>query len=176
MDEKCYITYDTLHSTFCITGDDALKVKKALIRVRATFYQILAREARADALYLVEPLTRNSLEEQIRLVPYGSPKSSNPLDPTEQFSKVRVHLHDAPEIAKLTLSTAQLATQKDMAKARSHILRTLKQMKYYRGMLRLRVRLGTFLLTRYKEGEYHSLTDFMSMMNNPQFAGEVTEE
>ena len=57
--------------------------------------------------------------------------------------------------------------------------KSIGKLHYYRGNLEMRVRLGTFLASRYKtpppDGLYE-LKDFESMIADPTFIGLVTQE
>ena len=58
------------------------------------------------------------------------------------------------------------------------IMLMIKKLYYYRGHLRLRIRLGTFLATHYRISPHESYTidDFNEMIKQSQFGGEVTPE
>ena len=58
------------------------------------------------------------------------------------------------------------------------IMLMISKLHYYRGYLKLRIRLGTFLATEFIEPEENGYTfeDFRDMLQQSQFAGQVTPE
>ena len=67
---------------------------------------------------------------------------------------------------------------RDVKIAGKIIMRMISNLHYYRGHLRLRIRLGTFLATHFRISSHESypMDDFNDMIKQSQFAGEVTSE
>lgn len=168
---------------FRIMGDDADQVRQALLRVRATYYQVIAATNAEDSdqqpatLLLQAPKLANR-DTEIVLSPYPAVEMSNPLGTTSAgvFPRMLASLVDDQ-----TPSDSVLSKQTWDANLRSlklSVIKSLRRMSYYHGNLQMHVRLGTFLLTKYRAGKADSYNyeTFQTIIQESQVVTRVTEE
>lgn len=75
MEEKCYIVCDSVKMTFAVLGHRPKQVRQALIRLRAAYFQVVARMAEMETHYFVGPQTEQS-RSVIRLSPWETSTES----------------------------------------------------------------------------------------------------
>jgi len=174
VEQMCYITFNSTNSVLTVWGSSRESVRLALIRIRATYYQIRARNVEADTMYIIKPLACESLTAEVEfLAPVEVDDNITP------FVHPRIWKHDEqlPEDERTKRQNDETFTEdQHSSKIKRLILKTLSKTEYYRGHLRFRVRLGRFVLTSYKKADSYPLEDFVEMMENPQVVGQVMQE
>ncbi len=182
MEHHCYISYDPSSNIIKVMGNNPTNVQKALIKVRGTYFEVVARGTETPTRYLLAPLTGNSNGAYVKLVPYGEntgtatgvldvkPNKIPKVTPQIRGSQVDTEEHSN------SFDTAGEAAQRNSATIEHAISVSLQNLCYYRGHIKMRARLGTFLLTRYRNKEHQTLAQFETMMKDSQVIGEVTQE
>lgn len=178
MECSCYVVFQKSIPGFEVMGgiDD---VKNALIRLRKACFQIAARQIAPVRKYFLlfddvngeipsavvlqgfEPLkviaTNGSTVQQ---PPAKSPRSGNDNEngPIEQEVRTK--------------------SIRDVKISGRSIMLMLAKLHYYRGHIKFRIRLGTFLATHYMsaEDDTYAIDDFQEMLKQSPFRGEVTHE
>ena len=175
---SCYIIFSPEHSGFHVLGDDT-NVKVALLRMRKAYFQIAARQISPVRKYI---LYFGNAEDEIRShVGLESYERIKRID--SSASTAQVHLGKSPKsqgkgetwsIEQQILGTSM----RDVKIAGKTIMRMISRLHFYRGQLRLRIRLGKFLATHYKISatDDYTINEFNEMVKQSQFAGEVTPE
>jgi len=174
VEQMCYITFNSTNSVLTVCGSSRESVRLALIRIRATYFQIRALNVEADTTYIVKPLGRENLNVEVELL---APVDVD--DNITPFVHPRIWRHEEqpPEDERTKHQNDEIVTEdQNGSKIKRLILKTLSKTEYYRGHLRFRVRLGRFVLTSYKKADSYPLEDFVEMMENPQVVGQVMQE
>lgn len=163
---KCstYITFDPTKSIFIVAGFKKDDVQEALLRLRKTYYQVVARESIANKLYLYNSeyskipeaavICLNPFRQTTAQAPLASPPVCPRLDGQQHML-----LHNSASLVK---------------KLEGGLRRALSVAGFWKGFLRMRVRLGVFILTSYQNTKTLTLPEFEAMMLNPQVRGHVT--
>lgn len=169
MDHFCFITWDVKRSSFVVSGTDSAKVKTAVLRLRATYSQVVARGNIPAKSYHFNPTSSQIAENAtIKLIPHlTTAKSPNSAPP------VRPQLL-AGSGSQIFAATRELETS-TITKLQRTLSRALRLARLVRGYLRLRERLGQFFLTSYKR-DAQTLEAFEIMMQDPQARGEITQD
>lgn len=186
LDHNCTIVYDRATNVFNVMGGTA-DVLEAVTRVRGTLFQLKAREIPKSKTYLLHWQSLSNSPARIDLLPYAGststwtkPKST--ITKAEQASK----LGRRPACARLDSScmtevVPQVKASEQrlvaMAKAmKDQALKTLNKLRYYRGNLSLKIRLGTLRIDTWDAKSDGSLRSFEAMVKMTQFEALVTEQ
>ena len=127
---------------------------------------------------MLDPLQPGQAKREIELVARNDP-GKEAVD-GDHPAVVPTMVGDAPSEAEKETwvalrPTVGRANRKCLERAAVTIL---KRLRYFRGDISMRVRLGTLVLQSYKkppEGEY-TLEDLFTMLRNPQSSGQVIRE
>jgi len=180
MECSSYVVFDHSLPGFQVMGD-ATAVKDALLRIRKACFQITARQVapvRKYFLHLSETEsdipTHVTLEQYERIKRLAVRNTTVPQDHPGFSPKGQAEIDLEPEeeqqVHELSIRDAKMAGKT--------IMRIIAKLHYYRGHLKFRIRLGTFLATHYRateDGRY-TMDDFRDMLQQSQFVGEVTPE
>ncbi|EMD01224.1 hypothetical protein BAUCODRAFT_203034 [Baudoinia panamericana UAMH 10762] len=176
MDCSCHVVYHPERSIFRVLGK-ASDVKEGLLRIRKACFQIAAWQVMPIRLTLLYWPNPGKLPLFVYLEEYKTPLAT-----TNDISKgpivrrsPRAEGHDKnPKPA----DKAMRQTEASSATVRTAILKTLGKLHYFRGHLQMRVRLGRFLATQYRElkDTVWDLDEYEDMTQESQFIGEVTQE
>lgn len=175
---SCYIIISPDKSGFNVLGNTA-DVKTALVRLRKAYFQIAARQIASVRKYILD---FGNAEEEIRshvaLEDYERIKRIDPSAATAQEHPGKSPKSQGKVVSRSTEQELSEAGTHDVKIAGKTIMRMISNLHYYRGHLRLRIRLGTFLATHYRisTDESYTMDDFNEMIKQSQFAGEVTPE
>lgn len=181
MECSCYVVFEESAQAFQIMGD-ADAVKHALIRMRKAYFQIAARQIAPIRRYFLR-FDDGDGDDSLEI------PSSVVLEPFDRIKRIAGNNTIAQEPARTPRGEREhaIGTLKDQVLAMSNrnvetsgksILLMIAKLHYFRGHLTFRIRLGTFLATHYKateDGKY-AIDDFEDMLQQSQFAGEVTTE
>jgi hypothetical protein len=179
MDCSCYVVYLKETNVFRVMGKPK-SVLEALQRIRATCFQIAAKQfisVRQYLLYWPEP---ELTPDYVYLEDYEPPSSV-----LEPGVKTAIALRKAPacdetKADKAVAQQAEVRTHKNTDRLRTIVHKALSRLHHYRGHIQVRIRLGKFLVNRYREpgeyGVYDLQPEFESMLQASQFSGEVTQE
>ena len=147
--------------------------------MRKAYFQIAARQIASVRKYILDFGNAEEIRSHVTLEPYQHIKRIDPSAATAQ-----VHLGKSPQsqsqgkiVSKSTEQQMLETSIRDVKIAGKKIMLTIAKLHYYRGHLRFRIRLGTFLATHYRTGtQDYMINDFDDMIEQSQFAGEVTPE
>lgn len=93
MEQLCHITCDRSSSLFKIQGNDAHNVKEAVKRLRAVYYQVVARNVHCETQYVKQP--RGALSKpEVELVSVMDPKLGMLKKPVGRGKPPKVDLMD----------------------------------------------------------------------------------
>lgn len=180
MECSSYVVFDQTVPGFQVMGE-ASAVKEALLRIRKACFQITARQVAPVRKYFLQFSETESdipthviLEQYERIKRLAARNTTVPQDhpgcaPKGQV-EIDLELQEEQQILEMSTRDAKIAGKT--------IMRMIAKLHYYRGHLRFRIRLGTFLATHYRateDGSY-SVGDFRDMLQQSQFVGEVTPE
>jgi hypothetical protein len=180
MECSCYVVFDQSLPGFQVMGE-ATAVKDALLRIRKACFQITARQVapvRKYFLHLSE--TKGDIPTHVTLEQYERIKRIVTRDTTVPQNHPGCSPKGQAE-SDLELEEEQQnyeRSKRDAKSAGKTIMRMIAKLHYYRGHLKFRIRLGTFLATHYRateDGRY-TVDSFRDMLQQSQFAGEVTPE
>lgn len=172
----CYVIYDANTGYFKFMGEKE-NVMMAMLRVKLTYLQLVARQTRLSKTYLLRWKDPEEVSERVCVADYQrtrlcGPTKGQPLD----SSKTPRGLGHVFRSVNGTGTEEQLRTL--AKKVKDHCMATIIKLQYYNAHLSFQVRLGTMLLQRYQEvpkGGY-TLEDFEKMIADPSFEGTVTQE
>jgi hypothetical protein len=180
MECSSYVVFDHTLPGFQVMGE-ATAVKDALLRIRKACFQITARQiapVRRYFLHLSEMdsdiPTHVTLQHYERIRRITARNTTSPQDYPGCSPKGRAEIDLDP---KEQQQSHEMSTS-DAKIAGKMIMLMIAKLHYYRGHLRFRIRLGTFLATHYRateDGRY-TVDDFREMLEQSQFVGEVTPE
>lgn len=180
MQYRCYIVYDTQKSHIKVMGK-CEDVQKALCRIRAVCYQVAARQVPPTTSYLLHWSDTASIKPDVRLVDYIKPIIVHPQTIQQPDAAATIAATGDPaaweELAQRQ-SSLESQTRLNARKLKDRVIHILKKVKYYKGNLTMRARLGTFVLGIFQmkgDGVYQ-LSDFEDMLTEPIFTGIVTDE
>jgi len=156
-------------------------VQEALLRIRKSCFQITARQIAPMRKYFLhlgeldsETPTHVTLEHFERIRRITSTNNTVPQDHPGCSPKGQAEFDLDPEEEQ---QSHEMSTR-DAKTAGKMIMLMIAKLHYYRGHLKFRIRLGTFLATHYRateDGRY-TVDDFKEMLKQSQFVGEVTPE
>jgi len=171
MECQCYIIFKKEHSSFEIMGayED---VMAATMRIKKVCFQLAARQIPPLSKYRLHFPDGQESPSHVRLAPYQPIKILEPPGTSSRPSG------KAPCGEGTNLDDLNQVGKKSVRYIQRSLLKTFDYLQYYRGPLSLRVRLGTFLATHYREPEdgLYELEDFQEMLGQSQFQGEITAE
>lgn len=175
MDCACYIVFERDISSFHLMGD-GVNVKQALLRMRKVCFQVAARQLPSVRSYFLH-LQDDCIPSHVSLAPYVHTKKAQATgdDSIEVGQSPRGEGTVEDEETRRALI---LQSSSGTKHAKRRLMTTLQRLHYYCGHLGMRVRLGRFIATQYRlpqDGMY-SIEDFQDMLQQSQFAGDVTPE
>ena len=171
MDCRCYVIFSKDQSLFKVMGK-AESVKESLLRIRKTCFQVAARQIPAQRKYLLHWPDTPTYPSRVALRRYNHPLVLSSSEPIHAKSS------KSPILEGTEVDTMPSPQQLQMGSVTVPLRRTLEKLRYYRGNIQLRIRLGTFLVKQYMEPEdgSYSYAEFENMISMSQFVGEVTNE
>jgi hypothetical protein len=178
MECSCYIIFSPDISGFRVMGN-AADVKTALIRMRKAYFQIAARQIAPVRRYMLDfGNAEDEIRSHVGLESYERVKRIDPSAATAPEHPGKSPKSQGEVVSRSTEQQMSDTSTRDVKIAGRTIMLMISKLHYYRGYLRLRIRLGTFLATHYKISTHKSYTigDFHEMIKQSQFAGEVTPE
>jgi hypothetical protein len=180
MEYCCYVVFDQTVPGFQVMGE-ATAVKDALLRIRKACFQITARQVAPVRRYFIHlSETESDIPTHVTLEQYERVKHIAVRNTTVP----QVHPGCSPKgQAEIDLEPEEEQQNREMSTrdakiAGKTIMRMIAKLHYYRGHIKLRIRLGTFLATHYRateDGRY-TVDEFRDMLQQSQFVGEVTPE
>jgi hypothetical protein len=175
---SCYIIFSPEKSGFQVLGHTA-DVKTALVRLRKAYFQVAARQIASVRTYILDfGNAEDEIRSHVALEPYERIKRTDPLAATAQDHPGKSPKIQGEVVSRATEQQMSETSTRDVKVVGKTIMRMISKLHYYRGHLRLRIRLGTFLATHYRISTHESypIDDFNEMIKQSQFAGEVTPE
>ena len=175
---SCYIIFSPPDSRFHVLGEDT-NVKTALIRIRKAYFQIAARQIAPVRKYILDfGNAQDEIHSHVTLEDYQRIKRIDSVASTIPGHTGKSPRSQGKVVSRSTKQQLVETSMYDVKIAGKTIMLMISKLHYYRGHLRLRIHLGTFLATHYKisSNEDYPLDDFNEMIKQSQFAGEVTPE
>ena len=169
---SCYITFDKDRGMFKVMGKQN-NVQAALLLIRRTRFQIEVRQLRTLRAYLLHWPYANNYPSHVFLQTYVLPIPLGVKDDRVQESFAPQGDGYADDFG------SDMETCMSEEHVQQSLLKVLRKLHYYRGNIQVRIRLGTFLATQYKElkdGEMYELEKYKTMIGMSQFSGRVTQE
>lgn len=178
MECSCYVVFDHNMTAFKVMGQDN-NVKAALLRIRKAFFQITARQIAPVRRYFVHSGEQDELPSHVTLEPYEMVKRLNPSSTATELQEG----YSPRGYVEADLDTAEQQQRHETSVREARIagktiMLTIAKLHFYRGHLKLRIRLGTFLATEFIQPEDNGYTfdGFRDMLQQSQFSGVVTPE
>lgn len=174
MDLSCYISHDATKNIFTVAGDFNDNVREALIRLRKTYFLVVARGYSPSKSFHFNPdhtqTTENAMVDLVRCTPMrtGPHTALSAVQP-----RVQPHLQFVGETSFVDYE-AKTSVVKNLERL---VARALFVARIHRGCLRMRVRLGRLVLDTYKKNTRQmSHEAFEGMMQDSRMQGVVTQE
>ena len=163
---KCHIIFDTKLSIFKILTDKEGSVEKTLLRLEGIVKEYFARVNRPIVRYYIDPPTPSSYRKEIQTVPSDTilPKSSYSL-PLMTGPYLQSGEHN-----EWLQKTAILQHQSSHG-AEAAIRKTIPDLRFYSGNIRLRVHFGTFALSVFRWPGTVKTIPFEDFMENMAMQG-----
>ncbi|KXT13608.1 hypothetical protein AC579_9771 [Pseudocercospora musae] len=184
MDTSCYIVFASELSVFQVMGNEK-QVKRALVRLRKSCFQLTARSINPARTYLVRWLNGVGIPTHVYLEPYPLPAvlaSADAVDDTPSMSPRAEGHEESMHKIELNRHLSKMNTER----VRVTLCNALRKIHFYQGHITIRVRLGTFLVSRYRmpkgavdenpQDVLYELKEYEDMTKESQFFGRVTEE
>ena len=171
MEHECYVVFEDQQGLFNVMGK-ADSVRQGLLRLRRTFFQIVAQTTPAWELYVLYDADRYN--GVITLADYERNRAiSGELSAKHRVAKSPVGIANDE-----SLTSTKLTRFSNEEKVRRSMISTLKKLHYYRGSIQMRVRFGTFLATQYMQAQdgCYAIDQYRMMTQQSAFRGEVTQE
>lgn len=178
MDCSCYVVFEPDISAFQVMGETSA-VKTALLRIRKACFQIAAHQIAPVRRYILHfGDTGGDVSSHVALASYDRVKRIGATASViEQPPGCCPYSQGEVESEEDKQQLLDSSTQ-NIKIAGKTIMLMINKLHYYRGHLRFRIRLGAFLATNYRatdDGTY-TTEDFTDMIQQSQFAGEITPE
>jgi hypothetical protein len=167
MDCKCYVVFDKEQGLFRVMGkSDA--VRTGLMRLRGTYLQVVVRQIPPIELYLLHDADGERAGKSIVLKEYERIRMIS----GEDSEQPKTGYSPRTEDGELEFSTANEGTVCRL------VISKLSKLHYYHGNIQMKMRLGTFLATRYLRSEsgHYTIDEYKAMIRESAFHGEVTQE
>ncbi|KAK4958606.1 hypothetical protein LTR66_013166 [Elasticomyces elasticus] len=165
-----YIVYDKARSSIKVMGNKEENVKKALVSVRTTCFQVTARQRQPLRLYCL----RGATFTRVHIIDHALPTNVS-----GAVAWGKPPMAKTPRgIGALEISSKEEMSRLNRLHIKNCIMHVLRATKYYRGNIEMRVRLGVFTVQSYRKtatGTY-LWTEFEDMIKESQFQGSVTQE
>ncbi|GAB7350895.1 hypothetical protein MBLNU459_g1410t1 [Dothideomycetes sp. NU459] len=186
IDHNCTIFYDYSTHTFRVMGKHK-DVLEAVTRVRGTFFQIKARETSKSSIHLLHWASLPEPPTSVDLIPYKDPDYMQYESGSKEPGLLVKSKANAKRLVSATAgssSSTEADERKDSKKDRAStiaedmkepFMKTVPKLRYYRGNLTVRLRLGTFRIGRWDKKRDNGLKSFESMVKDPNFAATVSE-
>lgn len=168
----CHVTFDSERSLFRVLSNNPKAVQEALRRIRTTVSELVSRGKKPTRLYLLLPPSSGAIRSEISLK-----KSCSSVSKT----RVKPLLVGQPLKREKLEEWAQLRPKLSAANEsciQRGIVESLSRVRFYRGLVRMRVHFGSFVFSVYKkpQGQTHTFEEFMQMMRSSTTAGELIKE
>lgn len=173
MDCSCYVVFRPELSAFQIMGK-AEDVKTGVSRLRKTCFQLAAREVPRIRLCLPHWAHTDQTPTHVVLASYSHAKALVGQQ-TPQKIVSNMPMGEGTAVQDSSLSKYAAASE---SHAYSHLVNLIPKMRYYRGSIQMRIRLGKFLAKQFLKAEKNTYTlkQYETMTKQSQFVGEVTIE
>lgn len=188
LDCLCYVTWDPASGSLKAMGNKS-DVEEALVRIRASFFQLTARQMETSKAYVLHWGDSECVHERVDAIDY---QHTQLIIPTQVIDfRARTPIRRIARPGKTPRGRGRLSrgeiqdrpnAEKHLStvskKVKDQVLGVLNKIRFYHGHISMRVRLGTFLLVRYKpfpDGGF-DLVEFEKNIKDPGFEGSVTQE
>ena len=165
-----YITWDAAEKSFSIYGQQQDQVEAVMESLNHTFCQVIARSFAIDGMtrFFTKPLRAQRLQSKVLLLPsYPTKNDSFPAKINDARRSIQAYGpdFDEPEAAKLR-KAAFTKNSRNEERIVLTLFRALERIRWFRGNLQMRVRLGSFVLSRYMKApnDLYDLDIFKDMM------------
>lgn len=164
---KCHIIFDDQHSHFKILTNNTMSVRKTFSRIEGIMKEYVARTHRPITKYYFVPPGISVHRKDIRVAPS---QASGPFVCAPQIPTVTgMALEPAARTSWLKLS-ASLIDQSNRG-IEDALRRTIRNLVFYRGQVRMRVYFGTFGLTTFRWPSTATSIPFKDFMENMAVEG-----
>ena len=175
MDCSAYVVYRPEIEAFQVMARNADVIKTALLRLRQTVFQVVAKQMNPVRQYLLHLPGMDASPVSVRLEDYERPRllSDHSTDARRVGHAPRGVDSDGNskrDLAKETLETRD--------SVRLSILEVLEKLRYYRGSIEMRIHHGRLLATQFRSTDtgMYDLEDYEFMLKESQFQAHVTDE
>ena len=163
----CHIVFDSKLISFRIFTDKEDSVPNTLVRIEGTMTEYVAKCARPDMIFLVEPPSSSAIRKDIKILP-------------SSLNQSKTETAMVPMLTGSTLDSKAcnewLDESKELTMRNSrHMERSLRKcianLPHHRGLVRMRVLFGTFALSSFRWDKGADSAPFKEFMNNMTVAG-----
>lgn len=177
---RVYITWNSL-GHFSIQGDSQEQVERVMKCINNTYRQLVARSfaSQVTRKILLKPPTAANLLSTVNTTPYHH-RQILPSTDSQRNVGVTPTLGGPPfETNQYLRKCAALFIENSRNEdiILGSIMKALDRVRWFRANIHLRIRLGTFVLTRYKKnaGVPFKLSEFEDMMKSGSMEGQITK-
>lgn len=164
---KCHIIFDDQHSVFKIFTDKLESVKQTLSRIEGIMKEYVARTNRPVTRYYIEPSDTSAHRNDVSITPS---QSSGPTPSGLQIPTSTGKPLELEESAAWIRLRANLISQSSRG-VEDALKKTIPNLVYYRGHVRMRVHFGTFALTVFRWPGTAPSIPFKDFMKNMAMSG-----
>jgi hypothetical protein len=181
VDCNCYIIFEGDLSAFKVLSNDLQFLEEAIRRIRVAFCEIASRNSRPRRLFLVEPPAPETLRNEVKLEGQHDQTQLGQLvgKCTKLSGVVPVAAGPKPMLEDIAVwNGGRLELRSANQQSLKHaIIKTLADLRFYRGHIQMRVHFGIPVLLAYRKptGLRHTLEEFIAMLRMPQTRGEVVK-
>ncbi|KAL6718034.1 hypothetical protein ACLMJK_004119 [Lecanora helva] len=164
---RCYITFDARLSAFKIMTKKLESVKEVLARLQGIMKEYVVRINRPIVRYYIDPPSAMDCREQMRKMAVRSVVANNtsPVIPLMTGKGLEPKAQN-----RWVLQKRVLRAQSDRG-TEDALRKTIPNLRFYRGRVRLRVHFGTFALTSFRWPTATSAVSFEDFMKNLAIPG-----
>lgn len=164
---QCHIMFDARMSAFKILTNNEDAVKKTLVRIQGIMKEYVARINRPIVRYYIEPPNQSAFRGEIKTIPRKSilPKSGSAFVPLLTGEPLELEAR-----GKWLRQSASLKSQSNRG-IEDALRKTIPNLRFYRGQVRMRVHFGTFALTDFRWASTASSIPFEDFMGNMAMPG-----
>lgn len=164
---KCHIIFDDQRSIFRILTNNLASVQKTLARIEGIMKEYVARTHTPITRYYIEPPGISTHRKDIKITPSQASDSAvgAPLIPTLTGKALEPAAH-----ADWLKLSASFVTQSNLG-IEGALCKTIPNLIFYRGQVRMRVHFGTFGLTVFRWPGTATSIPFQDFMGNMALDG-----
>ena len=172
---QCHIVFDHKLSSFRIFSDKEDSIRRTMDRMVGTMKEYVAKSVRPDKMILIEPPKPSAIRKDVMVLPLSLG------DPMAGQSKIPVLTGGTLDAKSRCdwLEKGDELTRNNNRRMELSLRKCIANLQHHRGLVRIRIQIGTFALKvyRWKEGaDSIPFEEFMSNMSMAATEGVLVRE